>query len=71
MKIYWANFSHGLRMQKGVVHRRRDQIGPRSRVGRPARSDRPSGVSAAVLPGFSPVCSFSTSFFGQKILREV
>jgi hypothetical protein len=70
-KIYGPTFSHGLRKQKRAVHGKPDRTGPRDRVGRPARSDRPRGVPAAVRPGFSLICSFSTSFFGQKILREV
>jgi hypothetical protein len=32
---------------------------------------RPRGVSAAVRPDFSLERAFLTSFFGQKILREV
>jgi hypothetical protein len=71
-KIYWANFfSWAKKAKKRVVHEKPDRTGPRNRVGRPARSDRPSGAPAAVRLGFSSECSFSTSFFGQKILREV
>jgi hypothetical protein len=65
VKIYWANFSPwGEKAKKAWV-------GPRNRVGRPAQSDRHRWVQVAVRPGFSPNCSFSTSFFGKKILREV
>jgi hypothetical protein len=40
--------------------------------GAPAGPVRPAqGVSAAVHPDFSLERAFSTSFFGQKILREV
>jgi hypothetical protein len=58
-------------MCKRAVHGKPDQTDPRNKVGRPDRSDRPSGAPAAVHPGFSPIRSFSTSFFGQNILREV
>jgi hypothetical protein len=61
-KIYWANFFPRAK-KKGKP----DWIGPRDRVGQPGRSDRPSGAPATVCLGFSPECSFSTSFFGQKI----
>jgi hypothetical protein len=54
-----------------AVHEKPDRPGPRDSVGRPARSDRPGRVPAADVPDFCPNCSFSTSFFGQKILREV
>jgi hypothetical protein len=57
-KIYWANFFPlAKKAKKGGT--------------RETRPDRPSGALAAVRPGFSPECSFSTSFFVQKILREV
>jgi hypothetical protein len=70
-KIYWANVFPRLRKRKkgGTWETGPDR--PRNKVGQPARSDRPSGAPAAVRPGFSLECSFSTSFFGQKILREV
>jgi hypothetical protein len=65
VKIYWANFFQwGEKAKKAWVD-------PRNRVGRPAQSDWPRWVPVAVRPGFSPNCSFSTSFFGKKILREV
>jgi hypothetical protein len=65
VKIYWANFfPWAEKAKKGRYTGNR--TGPRNRVGRPAQWG-PSGGS----PGFSPECSFSTSFFGQKILREV
>jgi hypothetical protein len=48
------------------VHEKPARPGPRDRVGRPAQSDRPRWVSAAVDPGFCPNCSFSTSFFGFR-----
>jgi hypothetical protein len=54
-----------------VVHEKPDRPGPRDRVGRPAQSDRPGKVPAADVPDFRLNCSFSTSFFSQKILREV
>jgi hypothetical protein len=54
-----------------VVHEKPDRPGPRDRVGRPAQSDRPGRVPTADVPNFCPNFSFSTSFFGQKILREV
>jgi hypothetical protein len=54
-----------------AVREKLDRPSPRDRVGRPAQADRPSWVPAAVVPDFFPNCSFSTSFFGQKILREV
>jgi hypothetical protein len=66
-----STFSHGLRKQKRAVHRKPDWTGPRNRVGRSDRSDRSSGAPATVRLGFPPICSFSTSYFGQKILREV
>jgi hypothetical protein len=53
------------------VHEKPDWPGPQDRVDRPAQSDRLKWVSAAVDPDFCPSCSFSTSFFGQKILRDV
>jgi hypothetical protein len=54
-----------------VVHEKLDRPGPRDKVGRPAQADRPSWVPAAVVSDFCLNCSFSTFFFGQKILREV
>jgi hypothetical protein len=69
-KIYLANFFPWVEKEKKGWYTG-NRTGPRDRVGRPARSDRPSGALAVVHPGFSPICSFSTSFFGQKILREV
>jgi hypothetical protein len=70
-KIYWANFfPWAKKAKKGGTRETRpdrppEQGGPASPVG-----------SAQVGPvvfrlGFSPNCSFSTSFFGHKILREV
>jgi hypothetical protein len=71
-KIYWANFFPWAKQaQKRAVHENLDQPDPRDRVGRPTQADRPSWVPAAVVSNFCPNCSFSTSFFGQKILREV
>jgi hypothetical protein len=71
-KIYWANFFPWAKEAKRKsMHKKLDRLGPRDRVGRPAQSDQPRWVSAAVDPGFCPNCSFSTSFFDQKILREV
>jgi hypothetical protein len=67
MKIYWANFfSRAKNAQKGRYTG--DGTGPAPEHGGPAG---PVGVVAAVRPGFPPECSFSTSFFGHKILREV
>jgi hypothetical protein len=65
MKIYWANFFPWAKKAKkgGTRETRPDRP--------PDRSDRPSGAPAAVCPGFSSKFSFSTSFFAQKILREV
>jgi hypothetical protein len=69
-KIYWANFfPWAEKVKKGRY--KGNRTGPRNRVGRPAQSDRPRWAPAAFCPCFSPDCSFSTSFFGQKILREV
>jgi hypothetical protein len=65
-KIYGANFFSWAKKQKRAIHGNR--TGPAPRTG---WADRPSGAPVAVRPGFSPECSFSTSFFGQKILREV
>jgi hypothetical protein len=71
-KIYWANFFPWAKeAKKGRYTKKPARPGPRDRVGRPAQSDRPRWVPAAVGPGFCPNCSFSTSFFGKKILREV
>jgi hypothetical protein len=71
-KIYWANFFPWAKdVKKGRCTKKLDRPGPRDRVGRPAQSDRPSWVPAVDVPDFCPNCSFSTSFFGQKILREV
>jgi hypothetical protein len=71
MKICWANFfSWAKNAKKGGTQ----ETGPDrpSEQGGPAGPVRPAhGGSAAVRLGFSPECSFSTSFFGQKILREV
>jgi hypothetical protein len=65
MKIYWANlFPWAKEVKKGRCAKKPDRPGPRDRVGRPA-------VPAAVVPDFCLNCSFSTSFVGQKILREV
>jgi hypothetical protein len=69
VKIYWADFfPWAEKAKKRAVHGKLDRTGPRNKVGQPAQSDRPRG--AAFHHGF-PRCSFSTSFFGQKILREV
>jgi hypothetical protein len=54
-----------------AVHEKSDRPGPRDRVGRPAQADRPSWVPAVDVLDFCLNCSFSTSFFSQKILREV
>jgi hypothetical protein len=54
-----------------AVHEKPDRPGPRYTVGQPAQSDQPGRVPVAEVPGFCPNCSFSTSFFSQKILREV
>jgi hypothetical protein len=70
MEIYWANFFHGIRKRNNGGTRETGPARPWDRVGRPAQSARPSRVPAAVRLGFSPIRSFSTSFFGQKILRE-
>jgi hypothetical protein len=71
VKIYWANFfSWATNAKKGDTWET-DWTGPRNKVGWPARSDWPKGGPVAVRPSFSPECSFSTSFFGHKILREV
>jgi hypothetical protein len=72
-KIYWANFfSWAESAKKGRYTR--DGTGPDPAAGwagrpGPVRSAQwgPGGGSL----GFSPIRSFSTSFFGQKILREV
>jgi hypothetical protein len=37
-----------------AVHEKPDRPGPRDRVGRPAQSDRPRWVPAAIDPGFLP-----------------
>jgi hypothetical protein len=39
--------------------------------GRSAQSDRPKGPGRRFASGFSLGHGFSTSFFGQKILKEV
>jgi hypothetical protein len=66
-KIYWANFfPWAEKAKKGRYTRNR--TGPAPGTG---WADRPTWAPAAVHPGFCPICSFSTSFFGQKILREV
>jgi hypothetical protein len=70
-KIYWANFFPWAKEVKKGGARKTGRPDPRDRVGRPAWSDRPSRVSVADVPDFCPNCSFSTSFFGQKIFREV
>jgi hypothetical protein len=64
-------FPMGYGGDKRVVHEKLDWPGPRDRVGRPAQADWPRWVPAVVVPDFCPNCSFSTSFFGQKMLREV
>jgi hypothetical protein len=72
-KIYWANFIPWAKKEKKGWYTG-NLTGPdrsTEHVGRPAQSDWPSGAPAAVRPGFPLECSFSTSFFGQKILREV
>jgi hypothetical protein len=67
MKIFWANFfSWAKNAKKGRYTG--DRTGPAPGTG---WADRPKGGLAVVCPGFSLECSFSTSFFGQKILREV
>jgi hypothetical protein len=66
-KIYWANFfPWAKKAKKGRCTKNR--TGPAPEAG---WSDRPRWVPAAVYPSFCPNRSFSTSFFGQKILREV
>jgi hypothetical protein len=70
-KVFWANFSHGLRRRKKGGARKTGPARP-PRQGAPAGPVRPAQVGpAAVDPGFFPNCSFSNSFFGQKILSEV
>jgi hypothetical protein len=66
-KIYWANFfPWAEKAKKGGTRETGPDRPPEQ--GEPAGlSDRPSGAPAAVRPGFSPKCSFSTSFFGKKI----
>jgi hypothetical protein len=67
MKIYRANFFPWAKeVKKGWCAKNR--TGPAPETG---WADRPRWVPAAVVPNFCPNCSFSTSFFGQKILRGV
>jgi hypothetical protein len=66
-KIYWANFfPWAEKVKKGRYMGNR--TGPAPGTG---WAGRPKWAPAAFRPGFSPDCSFSTSFFDQKILREV
>jgi hypothetical protein len=71
-KFYRANlFLMGYKCEIKGLHRKLDRTDPRSRVGRPVRSDRPKGARRQFASVFSLEHAFSTSFFGQKILREV
>jgi hypothetical protein len=66
-KIYWANlFSWAKKAKKGGARETRLDRPP-DRVGRPARSDRPSGAPAVVRPGFSQECSFSIPSSVKKV----
>jgi hypothetical protein len=66
-KIYWGNFSPwAKKAKKGRYTKNRTVPAPET-----GWAGRPRWVPAEVDPGFRPNCSFSTSFFGQKILREV
>jgi hypothetical protein len=71
VKIYWANLFPWAKKEKKGGTRETEPDRPLKQGGtagvvRPAQW-APGGGS----PRFSPICSFSTSFFGQKILREV
>jgi hypothetical protein len=69
--IYWANFFSWAKNEKKGGSQETGSDRPPEQGG-PAGPVRLSqGGPVAVRPGFSPECSFSTSFFGQKILREV
>jgi hypothetical protein len=62
-KIYWANvFPWAEKAKKGRYTG--NWTGPAPGTG---WAGRPSPISPAFRPGFSPICSFSTSFFSQKI----
>jgi hypothetical protein len=70
--IYWANFFPWAKEEK--IGRCAKKTGP----ARPPRQGGPAGpggpaqrVPAADDAEFRPNCSFLTSLFGQKILREV
>jgi hypothetical protein len=73
-KIYRANFFSWAENAKkdGSQKTGPDRPPGTGWAGRPGRTGPPEqGGLVAVCPGFSPIRSFSTSFFGQKILREV